>query len=212
MSAPVAVKICGVTRPRDAERAVELGAAYLGLNFWPGSPRRVEIGQAAEIADAARGRATLVGVFVDQPHLVAELRSEVGLDLVQLHGDEPPAAVAAHGDRAIKVFRVADAFDHAELSRYSRCWGYLFDCRRPGLYGGTGESWPYELASGLPTDKPVLVAGGITPATVGDVLSRCRPHAIDVCSGVESAPGVKDDALMTSLFEEIDHGQITELA
>lgn len=206
----VGVKICGVTRPEDAERAAELGARWIGLNFWPGSPRRIGLALAGEIVSAVAGRASLVGVFVDQdPGFVAETADAAGLDLVQLHGDEGPKVVERFGERAIKVFRIEDGVDFERFGEYPRCWGFLLDRRHPDLFGGTGEGWPFELARDRPTERPVLVAGGIGPETVADVIHACRPDGIDVCSGIESAPGVKDHHRLRALFEEIAHGKAT---
>jgi phosphoribosylanthranilate isomerase len=210
------VKICGVTRVEDAVAAVELGASLLGLNFWPGSPRFLDVRRASEIAAAVRGRALLVGVFVNQPEqAIRRADQEVGLDLLQLHGDEGPADAAPFGGRAIKAFRVAERFDGALLAGYPSCWGFVFDRLRPGAYGGTGEGWRYEEVRDLPTRRPVLVAGGVTPETVGQVVARCTPWGVDVCSGVETAPGVKSSELMKQLFEEIEemrNGQETATA
>lgn len=207
------VKICGVTRPEDAVAAVDLGADLLGLNFWPGSPRCLDLSRAREIAETVRGQALLVGVFVDQPE--DELRridEAVGLDLLQLHGDEAPEAAARFGHRALKAFRVGERFDPERLTEYPSCWGFLFDRLRPGAYGGTGEPWRYEEVRGLLTRRPVLVAGGITPETVRRVAARCSPWGVDVCSGVESAPGIKDRERMRKLFEEVRYGQATATA
>jgi phosphoribosylanthranilate isomerase len=202
------VKICGVTRAEDAVAAVELGADLLGLNFWPGSPRALDLEQGFRIAEEVRGRVLLVGVFVDQPAAFLErAREEVGLDLLQLHGDEGPERLAVHGGHAVKAFRIGDRFDPAALADYPSCWGFLFDRRRAGSYGGTGEGWSYELVRGLPTRRPALVAGGVAPGRVRQVVERARPWGIDVCSGVESAPGIKDRELMRRLFEEVRDAQ-----
>lgn len=200
------VKICGLTRPEDAEAAIDLGAGLLGLNFWPRSPRWVDEGAARELVAVAAGRVAVVGVFVDQP--VAQLAAAValGVDLVQLHGDESPEVAAELGDRAIKVFRVDATFDRTSIEPFSSVWGFLVEGRHLG-YGGTGRGWPYELVRGLGTTKPVLVAGGVRPGNVGRVISACDPTGIDVCSGVESAPGIKDRSKMEALFEEIRDGE-----
>ena len=200
--APV-VKICGLTRPRDAELAVELGARLVGLNFWPGSPRCLEASAAREVASAVRGRALVVGVFVDQPRArIEELREGVGLDLVQLHGEEPAAEVAGFGDRAIKALRL-DAGTPPDLGAYGDCWGFLCDAADRQRWGGTGEAWDWARATHLPTTRRILVAGGVAPGRVAAVLAACRPYGLDVCSGVESAPGIKDREKMQRLFAEI---------
>jgi phosphoribosylanthranilate isomerase len=203
-----AVKICGLTRVQDAELAVDLGARQLGLNFWPGSARCVRLEEARSIAAAVGDRARLVGVFVNQAvDEVEEVALSVGLDLLQFHGDEEPEDVLLHGRRAIKVFRMGRRPSAAELAAYPQVWGYLFDRPDPHCYGGTGRSWRYDLVDGLPTSKPVLLAGGISPDNAGGIVSRGRPYGIDVCSGVERRPGVKDAMLMQRLFEEVRHAE-----
>lgn len=197
------VKICGVTRLADAELAVELGADLVGLNFWPRSPRYVEPAAARRLADAVRGRARVVGVFVDAPD--AEVRSiarRVGLDLVQFHGDEAPERIAAWGERAIKVFRLAGPPAAAELEAFGDAGIFLFDVRHPD-YGGTGESWDYGCLAKLAIGKPYLVAGGIGWRNARSALAASGARGIDVCSGVESAPGIKDGERMQRLFSEV---------
>lgn len=203
----VKVKICGVTDPSNALAAVEMGADYLGLNFYPGSPRFLTLERAREIADAVRGRVPLVGVFVNAaPGEIAETAEQVGLDLVQLSGDEAPETVAPFAARAIKVFRAGHLPGHAELAAWSAVWGVLIDAPHRGLYGGTGEAWDYEAAIGL-AGRRVFLAGGIGPDNARRAVEAARPWAIDVCSRVESAPGIKDPELLRRLFQEVRHGE-----
>jgi phosphoribosylanthranilate isomerase len=203
----VKVKICGVTDPSNALAAVEMGADYLGLNFYPGSPRFLTLERAREIADAVRGRVPLVGVFVNaSPGEIAETAERVGLDLVQFSGDEAPETVAPFAARAIKVFRAGHLPGHAELAAWSAVWGVLIDAPHRGLYGGTGEAWDYEAAIGL-AGRRVFLAGGIGPDNARRAVEAARPWAIDVCSRVESAPGIKDPELLRRLFQEVRHGE-----
>ena len=200
----VSVKICGITNPEDALRSIELGAAMLGLNFYSESRRHVSMERAREIAAAAGGRATLVGVFVrEHPDTIEATARQVGLDLLQLHGDESPAAVARFGDRAIKVIRWEGRPGPAELDAYPTAWGFLLDRKLPGIFGGTGQPWNYGEAADLPTAKPVIVAGGIGPDNVRTVIEQARPWGIDVCSKVERVAGAKDPELLERLFQEI---------
>lgn len=201
------VKICGVTTPEDARRAVDLGADLLGLNFHPPSPRCLTLEQAAEIAEEVRGGVTLVGVFVH--HSVREIEridGHTGLDLIQLHGEPDPEAAAVWGRRTLQVFRREAPPEAVELARYPDVWGFLLDVPHGRLYGGTGVSWQYETAAGLATDKPVLVAGGIGPGNVREALQASGAAGVDVCSGVESSPGVKDPELIERLIAEVRDG------
>jgi phosphoribosylanthranilate isomerase len=215
MSRPL-VKVCGVTSVADAAAAVELGADLVGLNFHPPSPRFVATERAAAIAAAVRRAARerpearpvrLVGVFVDLPRREAlAIDAAVGLDLLQLHGDETAGQVAAFGARALQVFRLpatappSAAELDARLAAHPAAWGFLFDVRHESLYGGTGESWRWSALAGLRDPRPRLVAGGIRPENARRALAESGAAGIDVCSGVESAPGMKDRARMARLF------------
>lgn len=202
------IKICGVTRENDATRAVELGATFVGLNFWPGSPRCVTEEVAFSIVERIRGRANVVGVFVNQPSaLVQEITHRVGLDLVQFHGDEGPEQLDLFGADAIKVFRVGSSFDPGVLGDYPNVWGFLFDCDHPSLVGGTGVPWSYETVADLGHDKPIIVAGGLRPANVAQAIARSRADIVDVSSGVEKRPGVKDAELMARFIREVQHAE-----
>jgi phosphoribosylanthranilate isomerase len=202
------IKICGVTREQDAARAAELGADFVGLNFWPGSRRCLEVALARRIAARVRGQVQLVGVFVNQSGgEVREISRQVGLDLVQFHGDETPDHVGAFGDRAIRAFRVGVDFDPSVIHDFPEVWGYLFDCDHPTLLGGTGVSWPYERVVGLSDDKPVIVAGGLRRSNVLQAVARSGADIVDVCSGIESQPGIKDPELMKRFIREVHHAE-----
>jgi phosphoribosylanthranilate isomerase len=204
------VKICGITRREDAEAALALGADFLGLNFYAKSARRIEVAEAAQLRRSIGDRARVVGVFVNHAAAeVAAIAREVGLDLLQFHGDEGPAELEPFGERAVKVFRVAGPVPVAEMERYPRAWGFLLDSAGAGAspYGGSGQAWEWAAAGVLPRDRPLFVAGGIRPDNVGELLARLSPWGIDVASGVESAPGRKDPALLERFFEEIAHAQ-----
>ncbi|HEY4594534.1 MAG TPA: phosphoribosylanthranilate isomerase [Thermoanaerobaculia bacterium] len=211
MKVAVKVKVCGVTDPSNALAAVEMGADYLGLNFYPASPRFLTIERAREIADAARGRVPLVGVFVNaSADEIAATVEKVGLDLVQFSGDEGPEAVAPFLARAIKVFRAGRLPGREELAAWSAVWAVLIDAPHRSLYGGTGEEWAYdevnEAASAL-AGRRLFLAGGIGPDNARQAVAAARPWAIDVCSRVESAPGIKDPELLRRLFQEVRHGE-----
>jgi phosphoribosylanthranilate isomerase len=202
------VKICGLTTVEDAVRAVELGADYLGLNFYPPSPRCLDHPTARRIATAVDGRCPLVGVFAHQSRReVDRAIDRAGLDLVQFHGDESAEELLPFADVAIKVFRVGNSLDDVDLDAFPGCWAYMLDRKHDALLGGTGESWTWSLATGLSSTKPLFVAGGIAPGSARRAASESRAFALDVCSGIESAPGKKDWRLMERLFEELEDGQ-----
>ncbi len=198
------VKICGVIDPENARMAVEMGADFLGLNFYPRSPRYVEIERAREIASAVRDSPVrLVGVFVNRPaREVEEIESAVGLDLLQLSGDETPEEAAPFMGRAIKAFRGTDG-----TGGWADAWAWLFDAPHGSLYGGTGMAWNFQAVAGIVGDRRVFVAGGLGPDNVRQAVAASRPFAVDVCSRVESAPGVKDVELLRRLFLEVRHGE-----
>jgi phosphoribosylanthranilate isomerase len=226
------VKVCGVTRREDADAAIALGAEFIGINFYAGSPRHVAVADAARLRRHIGDRARVVGVFVDRGTAeVTRIAETVGLDLLQFHGHEEPADLEPHGERAIKVFRVAGELPYVEIARYATAWGFLFDTARGAAaiagggaatsevageprddhrrFGGTGTNWSWQTAGPLPTGRPVFVAGGVKPDNVAELLARLSPWGIDVSSGVESAPGRKDPVLLERLFEEIAHAQTT---
>lgn len=207
------VKVCGVTTVEDALLSVALGADYLGLNFYPPSPRYVTLEQAAEIAEAVRRQAPdlpLVGVFVNPGQdTLGEVQDAVGLDLLQFHGDESAEEIAPYAERALKVFRVQDRLDPESLRGWEHVWGWLVDSRHPQLYGGSGESWDFASlrhGSDATMDRRLFIAGGLEPDNVRSAMEAARPWGIDLCSGVESLPGRKDPQLLRQLFEEIRHG------
>jgi phosphoribosylanthranilate isomerase len=201
------VKICGITSAEDARLAVEAGADALGFVFWPMSPRKVDPARAAAIARELPPFVLRVGVFVDMPRAeMVRIADTVGLDLLQLHGDEPPEALAGLPRRAIKAVRVGRGFAADEATRYAGCAaGLLVDTRMPGetqLPGGTGVPFDWSLVKGLAERVPFLVlAGGLGPANVADAVRAVAPHAVDVSSGVETLPGRKDPAKVRAFVE-----------
>jgi phosphoribosylanthranilate isomerase len=194
------IKFCGVTRLEDAERAVELDAWAVGMILWPGSPRSIRAPQAAEIGAALRRRAEVAGVFVDA-HLdhVVGLADQIGLTLIQLHGDEGPSYASEvarrTGAKVIKAARVRDRADVQALRSFQTDF-HLLDAYAQGQPGGTGATFAWELASEHPRDRPLILSGGLTGENVGDAIAAVHPYAVDVASGVERAPGIKDHALM----------------
>lgn len=198
------VKVCGITNVSDGMLAASLGAAFLGLNFYPRSPRFVTAGRAREIADAVRGRVKLVGVFVNSTtEEVAALDRDLGLDLLQFHGDESPGFVAQFGARALPAVHWRGPADAARVRQHSRAWGVLVERRHAALYGGTGEAWDYGEVAPVAAEVRVLLAGGLGPDNVRAALLATRAFGVDVCSRVESAPGMKDEQRLRRFFEEV---------
>ncbi len=200
----VRVKVCGIRRREDAELAVDLGAWALGFIFHPPSPRAIEPADAAAIVRELPIGVEKVGVFVDRDREEVErIAREVGLSLVQLHGRESPEYCAAvTGARVLKALRVGKEFDPALVEKYTR-WAILLDTYRPGLPGGTGETFDWTVARDIGRTTPVLLAGGLGPENVAEAIRTAAPLGVDVSSGVESAPGVKDHDRLRKLFDEV---------
>jgi phosphoribosylanthranilate isomerase len=196
------VKFCGITNGEDAERAAELGAWAVGLIFWPGSPRRCPPGEGAAIAAALRRRLEIVGVFVN-PTLeeLARTAEDVGLTMLQLHGDEGPAfcgeAARRTGCRVIKAARVRSGAEIQALTQFHTDY-HLLDSYAPDRPGGTGETFGWELARAHRGDTPVILSGGLKPGNVAEAIAVVAPFAVDVASGVEREPGVKDHEQMAA--------------
>jgi phosphoribosylanthranilate isomerase len=198
------IKICGIKTFEEAIMAVEAGANMLGFNFYPPSPRYISPGDCLKLVvrlqTALRdqfAQIITVGVFVDTPtDLVISILRDSPLDVAQLSGDESPEALELLGDRAFKVFRPASAEAMAEMvQRYPQrvlAPYWLIDTYRPGEFGGTGHVADWSLASSLAANAPILLAGGLRVDNVGEAIRQVRPWGVDVASGVESAPGVKD--------------------
>ncbi|APX92768.1 N-(5'-phosphoribosyl)anthranilate isomerase [Halomonas sp. 1513] len=187
------IKFCGLTRDADIDAAVAAGADALGFVLWPGSGRAVDEARLAELAARVPAFVTRVGLFVDQSSALVE-RCARHLDLLQFHGDESPAFCEAFGRAWIKALRMRDDLDlYAAAEAYCGAQALLLDAYRPGVPGGTGETFDW---SRIPPSlaKPVILAGGLTPANVAQAIASVRPFAVDVSGGVEAARGHKDHA------------------
>ena len=192
----VRVKVCGVTRVEDARHAWACGADALGLNFWPQSPRHVGAALARNLAATRPAFGAVVGVFVNaDPAEVRALVREVGLTAVQLHGDEPPEACAGYGVPVIKALRVSGPADVERARAYAGAGDVttlLLD-GAAAAYGGGGVGFDWALCAPLvETGVPLVVAGGLNPGNVAAAVLQVRPAGVDVASGVERAPGLKD--------------------
>ncbi|MCX7016505.1 MAG: phosphoribosylanthranilate isomerase [Candidatus Sumerlaeota bacterium] len=193
------IKICGIVSPGEALHALRCGADFLGFNFYPPSPRYIAPETVGEILAFLRangyGRVEAVGVFVDCPPAdIRRIASERGLRIVQLHGSETPDDVKQlDGFTRIKAVRVRDASCAEEMARYG-AEAYLAEAPSLAAPGGTGQSYDYALAREAARRHRLFLAGGLRPETVAEAIRIVRPYAVDVASGVESAPGVKDPA------------------
>jgi phosphoribosylanthranilate isomerase len=196
----VLIKICGVTRDEDAQAAARLGAAALGFVFWSRSPRAVTPDAAAAITANLPPFVSTVGVFVNEtPARIADIVRLVGLDVVQLHGDESLEAYEGVARRLIKA--VPATLDlEATLDRWPGHVPLLLDAADRERRGGTGRPIDWELASRIAARRRVVLAGGLTAGNLGEAVRRVRPWAVDVSSGVEQSPGVKDHARLRDLF------------
>ena len=194
------VKICGLTRPEDVEAAGGLGAAYVGFVFAAASPRRVTVDQARSLAEACASGVLKVGVFADEePSLVAEAVGAAGLDLVQLHRSLTEEDVAAMPVPVIAVARkTAEGFSLPRSEILVRCHALLFDASE-----GTGAALDPGRLEEARGPVPVLVAGGLTAESVGATIRILRPAGVDVASGVESAPGIKDRGKLERFFAAV---------
>ena len=196
MSTAPKIKFCGTTSLPDAELAVAAGAWAIGLIFWPGSPRACPPERAAEISAAVKRRTEVAGVFVNQSlDEVVATADAVGLTIIQLHGDEGPAFCSEiarrTGCRVIKAVRVQSGADIQALASFHTDF-HLLDSHVPGRFGGTGETFAWELARAHRGPAPVILSGGLRPDNVGEAIATARPFAVDVASGVELSPGRKD--------------------
>ncbi len=198
------IKICGIKTVRDAVAAMDAGADLIGFNFYPKSPRYVDVGMCRNIMSVLRrhGRVICVGVFVNAS--VAEINATMetcGLSLAQLHGDETPEMISTLDGKAFKAFRGVpqnlDGFAREDAP------AFLVDASAKGLYGGSGITADWSGAAELAKKYPLLLAGGLTPENVAEAVQRVQPWGVDVASGVESAPGEKDPSRMKAFVQAI---------
>ncbi|WP_298135737.1 phosphoribosylanthranilate isomerase [Acidiferrobacter sp.] len=194
---PTRVKICGITRPLDAQAAAAAGADAIGLVFYRASPRYVAIEGAQAILAVLPPFVTRVGLFVDAaPEEIEAVLAEVALDVLQFHGRETPEECERYGLPYLKAIAMDEAADARRAAvRYASAQGLLLDAYQKGRAGGTGQVFDWGR---IPEDlcQPVILAGGLSAANVAQAIRQVRPYAVDVSSGVESAPGIKDEQRM----------------
>ncbi|SEK47673.1 phosphoribosylanthranilate isomerase [Halomonas daqiaonensis] len=196
------VKLCGLTRPEDVDAAVAAGADALGFVLWPGSKRAIDEQRLAELCARVPAFVTRVGLFVDADRGVIE-RCASCLDLLQFHGNEPPELCLGLGRPWIKALRMRDGLDlPAAAVTYAGAQALLLDAYRPGVPGGTGETFDW---SRIPADltKPVILAGGLAPDNVAEAIAAVAPFAVDVSGGIEVRPGIKDASRMAAFLRAV---------
>ena len=198
------VKICGVTNVADALAAAEAGADMIGLNFYEKSPRHLSLATAAEISRALPPFVLRVGVFVNpEESQVVEAIAACGLNLLQFHGDEESNFCTQFGLMSVKALRVRDSESLQTLENFNTD-AFLLDAYSKAGLGGTGEKFNWDLAvAAQKFGKPIFLAGGLSPENVADAVKQVRPFAVDVSSGVESAPGKKDAAKVRAFIASV---------
>jgi phosphoribosylanthranilate isomerase len=200
----VFVKICGITRQEDAEAALEYGAGALGFVFWPESPRFIDPARAHAIASRLSPDIVTVGVFVNQTReYVEQVVEAVSLGAIQLHGDEPVTFVEGLARPVLKAIALADSTDET-IDAWPMRVLILLDVHDPVRRGGTGRTVDWISASTVARRRPVVLAGGLGPQNVAEAVASVRPFGIDVSSGVESAPGLKDRHKLKALFDAVN--------
>jgi phosphoribosylanthranilate isomerase len=209
----VRVKICGITRQEDAELAVGLGAWAIGLIFHEPSPRKADLQTAAAIGAAFKRRVEVVGVFVNRElGEVAEIADACSLTMLQLHGDEGPVYCdeirRRTGLTIMKAARVRGAASLQALSAFRHVDYHLVDAHHPDLFGGTGETFDWELVRARRSKVPLVLSGGLTPDNVSDAIRATHPFAVDSASGTEASPGIKDPDKVTAFFRAADQASV----
>jgi phosphoribosylanthranilate isomerase len=201
------VKICGVTRAQDARLAEKLGAWAIGLNFYEKSPRAIAPADAWNIRRKLAPSMETVGVFVNwKPEVIMYLVHALELTAVQLHGDETPKQLNYLEDDlpVVKAFRVGHGFSVSNFKRFHRASYFLLDAAaKKGQFGGSGKTFDWSVAQKAAASHKIILAGGLTPENVGEAILTVRPYAVDVASGAESRPGIKDSGKLREFFAEV---------
>jgi phosphoribosylanthranilate isomerase len=199
------VKICGITRQQDAEAAVAHGASAIGFIFWPDSPRFIDPYRARTIAKTLPPFVSTVGVFVNQPKdYINGVASLVPLSVVQLHGDEPPAFASKLSRPVMKAITRPE-----NATEWPKRVVLLFDVHDPVKRGGTGRVVDWTIAATVARQRRIVLAGGLTPDNVAGAVAAVQPFGIDVSSGVELSPGIKDERRMAALFAAIHRSRVS---
>lgn len=197
------VKICGFTRVEDAVAAANLGADAIGLVFYPQSPRYVDVEQAVAIAKSLPAFVSVVALFVDaEPAWIREVLSKVNIDCLQFHGDETAEMCRLYAKPYIKAIRMRPEIDWVAIERsYHDAAGLLLDAYHPGIKGGTGSGFDWDMIPKT-SDLPIILAGGLSPDNAAQAVKRVRPYALDVSTGVEAGKGIKDVRKMAEFIRK----------
>lgn len=198
------IKICGITRAEDADAAVEAGADALGLVFYPPSPRAVNVGQAVDAVSNIPAFVSVTALFVNPTvEEVQRVLDSVRIDLIQFHGDEDDDFCRQFKRPYIKALRVRQASDVvASCLRFPGALAILLDSYKPGVPGGTGETFDWSLIPETPP-KPIILAGGLEPENVASAITQIRPFAVDISGGVEASKGIKDHCKIEEFVNEV---------
>ena len=201
----VRIKICGLTRPEDARRASGLGVDAVGLNFHPPSPRYLSVPAARSVRGCVPAFVTSVAVFVNPgADEVRRVIGEVGVDMLQFHGTEPAPFCESFGLPYLKAVGMREGVDlERAASGHPAAAGLLLDVHDTERWGGTGRTFDWSAVGG-DIGRPIVLAGGLHPENVGEAIRRVRPFAVDVCGGVESAGGIKDEAKLAAFVERVE--------
>ncbi len=202
------VKICGITRLKDAIAAADLGARALGFNFYKNSKRYICPENAAEIIANLPGHILKVGLFVNSSETeVEEINSKLDLDLLQFHGDEAPEFCKKWGDKVIRAFRIENEQQLDEIKKYDFARMIIIDAAVKGQFGGTGELSNWDIATKAKEyGIPLILAGGLTPANVSEAVKKVKPFGVDVAGGVESSPGIKSKEKIRAFMHSVRRG------
>ncbi|MFW2373896.1 MAG: phosphoribosylanthranilate isomerase [Gammaproteobacteria bacterium] len=198
------VKICGITRTEDAVEAARLGVDAIGLVFYENSPRHLSIAQAQQVCQALPGFVTVVSLFLNpEAGLVKDVLASVPVDLLQFHGNESGDFCRSFNRPYIKALGMADDQDlEQRANEYPDARGVLLDSHASGAAGGTGEAFDWASIP-QPFRQSIILAGGLSPQNIAEAIKTVRPYAVDLSSGVEAAPGIKDASLMAQLMKEV---------
>jgi len=198
----IRVKICGITSREDARAAVEAGADAIGFIFVSGTPRWIEPDEAAAIAAEMPPFVATVGVFIDRKaEEIERIAASCGISLAQLHGNEPPEECGRLRLPFVKAIRIRSENDLEGMSRYKQAKAFLLDTFAAGRPGGTGRTFPWEIAAKAAREARIILSGGLTAQNVAAAIEQVRPYAVDVCSGVEISPGRKDHRKVRAFIE-----------